>query len=71
MSRLSELHHETAILAAYQPRYTPQEWDAMRQTGAIAAWRDTNLAVSYDTAWRVADAVLRAAMPDRVPEEGR
>ena len=72
MSAMSELHHDTAILAEPERPYTMDEWVELRHGAACEAWQNTGLAIDYDTAWRVADAVLRYAIPERVPpSEGR
>ena len=71
MSATSELHHDLEIGESLRPTMTPDEWATLRHEAACAAWKDTNLDIDYDTAWRIADAVLRYAMPERIPTEGR
>mgnify|MGYP001569103514 CR=1 FL=1 len=44
------------------------DWHDLVTEAASVAWRTTNLTISYDTAYRVTEAALRSAMPDRVPE---
>lgn len=65
MSAMSERHHDQ------QPEperpFTMDEWVAVRRKAACHALAETNLSINYDTAWRIADAVLRYAMPERVP----
>ncbi len=65
MSQMSERHHDQ------QPEperpYTMDEWVELRHEAACEAWQNTGLGLDYDTAWRIADAVLRYAIPERVP----
>lgn len=68
MSRTAELAHDLAAHAEPDAPYTAVAWHALVTEAATAAWRTTNLTISYDTAYRVADAALRSAMPERIPE---
>ena len=65
MSAMSERHHDQH--PEPERPYTMDEWVEVRRRAAMEAWREANVTIDYDTAWRIADAVLRYAMPERVP----
>jgi hypothetical protein len=44
-------------------------WADLVTRCAEAGWRTTALTVSFDTAYRLADAALRTALPELVPQE--
>lgn len=65
MSQMSELHHDQR--PEPERPYTTDEWVEVRRRAAMEAWADTNRPMDFDAAFRFADAVLRYAMPERVP----
>ena len=67
MSAMSELHHDQH--PEPERPYTIDEWVEVRRRAAMEAWAVTGSALGYDYVWRIADAVLRYAMPERVPTE--
>lgn len=66
MSAVAELAHDLPA----PTRLTLTAWHVRVKQAATSAWADTNLAVTFDTAYRLADATLRAAMPDLAPLDG-
>ena len=68
MSALAERHHDLAPFAQPERPYTAMQWHELVARSAAAAWRVTNLHVTYDTAYRIVDAALREAFPHMVPE---
>ena len=68
MSRLAEIVAESEGFAQPERPYTATQWHEVTARSAAAAWRVTNLHVTYDTAYRIVDAALREAFPSLVPE---
>jgi len=66
MSATSELHHDQ--ISEPERPFTMDEWVALRDQCAKTAWAETGTTANYGDVWRLTDAVLRAAMPERVPE---
>ena len=67
MSAMSERHHEQE--PEPERPYTMDEWVTVRREAAKEAWAVTGMPFDYERVWRIADAVLRYAMPERVPTE--
>ena len=64
MSQMSALHHDQIP----PTRDDNGQWHDRVKDAALTGWTRTNLTLSYDTAYRLADVILRHAMPDHAPE---
>ena len=67
MSAMSERHHDQH--PEPERPYTMDEWVEVRDRCAKIAWAETNIRTTYEEVWRLTNAVLRYAMPERVPTE--
>ena len=70
MSATSELHRTMEEIADWvvQPRWTGEQFHALVNEGATAAWQNSGLPLRHVEIYSLVECAFRTAFPDRVPQ---